>query len=87
MPGEQKPHCTAPSSARADCSRCGASKVPSASMVVIARPWAWKANTWQAFTVCPSMITVHAPHTPSSQPTFTPLHPSRRSRAESFSSG
>src|SRR3954451_6288067 len=48
----------------------------SPSTVVTCDPSAETASTMQLFTALPSSRTVHAPHSPVSQPTFVPVSPS-----------
>src|SRR5215217_8134806 len=43
------------------------------SIVVISDPFTWATGTRQLFTICPSTITVHAPHSPSPHPSFVPV--------------
>ena len=73
MPGVQIPHCAAPISTNARCS--GDEPPPRArpSTVTIRAPCAWAAGTRQRMTGSPSISTVHAPHSPSPQPSFVPV--------------
>src|SRR5262249_25196799 len=73
IPGVQKPHCTAPYSAKAFCTGCSCSPWASPSMVVTSRPWASSAKIRQASTVLPSSSTVQAPPSPSLQPSLVPV--------------
>jgi hypothetical protein len=60
----------------------------SASTVRTDRPWAWMANMRHERIGSPSICTVHAPHTPCSQPTCVPVSPaSWRMKSESSSLG
>src|ERR1700685_2363618 len=47
--------------------------VPSPSTVVTSQPSAWTANMRHDPTARPSTMTVHAPQTPCSQPTWVPV--------------
>ena len=76
MPGVQYPHCTAPSSTNAFCSGCSSPRRARPSMVATSDPSASFASTRHAFTARPSMCTVHAPHSPWSQPRLVPVSPS-----------
>src|SRR6266849_5136991 len=72
MPGVQKPHCSPKSARNAACNGLSPSGGVSPSMVVTARPSSCAANSRQLRAERPSTSTVHAPHTPCSQPTCVP---------------
>ncbi|KAF5047777.1 hypothetical protein DSECCO2_456890 [anaerobic digester metagenome] len=75
-PGEQKPHWAAPWSIQASCSGCGLAGVPMPSTVVMFAPSSTRfILVAQARTTLPSMMTEHAPHWPSPQPTLVPVRP------------
>src|SRR5262249_30546893 len=44
------------------------------STVTMLAPSAWQTGTRQLFTSLPSTSTEHAPHSPSPQPSFTPVN-------------
>ena len=71
-PGVQKPHCTAPASTNASCTRCRRSPSASPSTVVTSWPSACAASTRQAQTSVPSSSTEHEPHSPCSHAFFEP---------------
>src|SRR4030095_3560636 len=73
MPGMQKPHCAACSSMNARCTGPGASIVPKPSMVVTLRAPTTEIGVTHENTALPSIITVHAPHCPRTQPNLAPL--------------
>jgi len=80
-PGVQYPHWTAPCSTKAFCTGCSLLPLARPSTVMICAPCARGAGTRQAITALPSRNTVHAPHSPSAQPSFVPVNmPSSRSR-------
>src|SRR5260370_16357017 len=58
-------------------------------MVSTSRPSTWPTSIRQEFTGLPSTITVHAPQSPTSHPSFPPvrLNWSRRSRSSVLSGG
>ena len=74
----QKPHCTAPQSMYACCSGWSASRFARPSIVVITEPCAAAAGTKHDITAAPSSHTVHAPHSPSAQPSLVPVKPASR---------
>ncbi len=77
-PGVQKPHCSAWHSWNACCTGpIPPSGVRQPSTVVISAPSRLTANSRHERIGRPSTSTVHAPHTPCSQPTWVPV--SRRS--------
>src|SRR5208282_2272180 len=71
-PGPQNPHCRAPLSSIVFWSGCSWSFVARPSIVSTWHPSAWPASIKQAFTVCPSTMTVQAPQSPTSQPSLAP---------------
>lgn len=81
----QNPHCTANSSTNACCTGFS---VPSGacrpSTVTMFLPCAQSVRYRQVSVATPSISTVHAPHSPTSQPRFT-LVMCRRSRSVSKS--
>jgi hypothetical protein len=79
MPGVQMPHCAPLNSANACCSGWSS---PSPSMVVTSAPSTWATGIRHEQTGSPSTSTVHAPHSPSPQPSFVPVSP-RSSRSTS----
>src|SRR6267142_854642 len=84
MPGVQKPHCNPWQARNASCSGLNPSPGVSPSIVVTAAPSHCTASSRQARALSPSSSTVHAPHTPCSQPTCVPVSP-RSSRRKSLS--
>ena len=70
MPGVQKPHCTAPAWPKA-YTYASFSNSLSPSVVIICLPPSLSVRCTQAFIARPSIITVHVPHAPSLQPSFT----------------
>ena len=84
MPGVQKPHWAPPDSAKA---RCSGWRPFNPSIVSTFVPAAWATGTRHELTACPSTSTVHAPHSPSPQPSFVPVSPqsSRRTSSRRFS--
>src|SRR5680860_341569 len=72
-PGEQKPHWMAPCSTKDSCSGVSFPSSDNPSMVRMVLPSASTAKTRQARTASPSIITVHAPHAPVSQPRLVPV--------------
>src|SRR5580700_7440243 len=82
-PGPQKPHCSEPKCSNNFCNGWRCSAVASPSIVRISRPSTWPTSIRQEFTGLPSTITVHAPQSPTSQPSFAPvrLNWSRNSRS------
>src|ERR1700730_5267887 len=88
-PGPQNPHCREPKCSNNFCSGCRCSAVASPSMVSTSRPSTWPASIRQEFTGLPSTITVHAPQSPTSHPSFAPvrLNWSRNSRSSVVSGG
>src|SRR5262245_40044743 len=80
MPGVQMP----PSARKASCRTFSRSGAPSDSTVSTRRPATWQTGTRQLFTGRPSRRTVHAPHSPSPQPSFVPVRP-KSSRRTSMS--
>src|SRR5665213_1147206 len=77
MPGVQMPHCAAPYSRNARWTACSVSPLATPSIVVIEAPSTCNTGTRQEFTSSPSISTEQAPHSPSPQPSLTPV--SRRS--------
>ncbi len=75
-PGVQKPHCTAPASTNASCTRCSSPFSASPSTVTTSWPSACAASTRHAQTSVPSSSTEHDPHSPCSQAFFDPGRPS-----------
>ena len=73
MPGVQIPHCAAPCSWNARCSRLRPPFPASPSTVVTERPRTWPIGTRQEQTCSPSSSTVQAPQSPASQPTLVPV--------------
>ena len=72
MPGIQKPHCTAPHSAKA-YTYTSFSRSVRPSMVIIDLPSICETLPIQAFTFFPSMRIVQAPQAPALQPSFVPV--------------
>src|SRR5436309_5084318 len=67
---------------------CGLPFVARPSMVVMLAPSAWEMGTRQLLTRTPSRSTEHAPHSPSPQPSFTPVSfKSSRSTSSSLCMG
>src|ERR1035441_5429157 len=84
MPGVQKPQCTASWSRNDSCNGCSLPSCANPSTVTTWCPLTCGARTRQEFTGSPSSRTVHAPHSPISQPHFVPSRPSwSRSRSSS----
>ena len=84
IPGMQKPHCTAPASAK-QCSytRISAGSMP--STVTTFLPARRLRDVTQALTFFPSTSTVQVPQTPSLQPSLAAVRPkSSRRNASSF---
>src|SRR5260221_8133994 len=81
-PGVQYPHWTAPCCTKASCTGWSCPSVASPSTVMISAPCARGAGTRQAITALPSRKIVHAPHSPSAQPSLVPIKfpSSRKSR-------
>ena len=84
IPGVQKPHCSALRSRNADCKSAISplSEIP--SIVSTVALCVCTASSRQERTISPLTRTVHAPHTPCSQPTCVPvsLRCSRRKSAK-----
>ena len=74
-PGVQKPHCTAPASTNASCTRWSSPSSASPSTVTTSCPSACAASTRHAQTSVPSSSTEHDPHSPCSQAFFEPGRP------------
>ena len=73
-PGVQKPHCRPWQSRNAACTGESSPSGPAMpSTVVTSAPSACTANTRHARTAAPSTNTLHAPHTPCSQPRCVPV--------------
>ena len=75
MPGIQKPHCTAPASAK-QCTYTFISSSGIPSTVVTCLPSALESLTTQAFIFFPSTSTVQVPQAPSLHPSLTAVRPS-----------
>ena len=73
MPGVQMPHCAPPQRTSSRCTACNTSPCASPSTVVTLRPSHCPAATRHELTTSPSSITVHAPHSPSPQPSLVPV--------------
>src|ERR1041384_3885536 len=73
IPGVQIPHCAPPCSMNDCCTSWSWSLRATPSIVVISDPFTWATGTRQLFTIRPSTITVHAPHSPSPHPSFVPV--------------
>src|SRR3954465_8401085 len=88
-PGVQNPHCRAWHSRKASCTGCSIcppcpSSVASPPTLCSWCPSAWPASIRHERIGRPSTSTVHAPHTPCSQPTCVPVSPrSWRSTSDS----
>ena len=80
MPGEQKPHCAALRSAKADCNSASAPLSDIPSIVSIRLPSACTANIKQPRVILPSTNTEHAPQTPCSHPRWVPVSSSSSRR-------
>ena len=82
-PGVQKPHWKLCESHIACCRGPRLPSAASPSTVVTSLPAAWTASIRHERTARPSTMTVHAPQTPCSQPTWVPvrLRSSRRKSA------
>src|ERR1039458_7400496 len=83
IPGVQKPQCTASWSRNDSCNGCSLPSCANPSTVTTSRPSICGARTRQEFTGSPSSRTVHAPHSPISQPHFVPSRPSWSRRRSS----
>ena len=83
-PGVQNPHWKLCESHIACCSGPRTPSGASPSIVVTSWPAAWTASIRHERTGLPSTMTVHAPQTPCSQPTWVPVR-SRSSRRKSAS--
>src|SRR5579863_5798524 len=82
------PHCAPPYSRNASCTIDNRASLENPSIVVTFDPCAWSTGTRQLFTSVPSIITEHAPHSPSAQPSFVPVNPSScRSTSSNLSIG
>ena len=77
MPGVQNPHCTAPCSTNAFCNRDNSPFCARPSTVRMRRPSAFLAGIIHEFVGSPSTRMVHAPQSPSPQPSFVPVSPKR----------
>ena len=75
IPGVQMPHCAPPCSTNAFCSAFPVRVLAAPSIVITRRPSACAAGTMQESTATPSISTVHAPHSPSPQPSLVPVRP------------
>ena len=84
MPGVQIPHWAPPVCRNAACRSFSRSLVPSPSTVSTLVPSTWQIGTRQESTTAPSSMTLHAPHSPSPQPSFVPVS-ARSSRRTSSS--
>ena len=84
IPGVQKPHCSALRSRNADCKSAISPLSETPSIVSTVALCACTASSRQERTISPLTRTVHAPHTPCSQPTCVPvsLRCSRRKSAK-----
>src|SRR5580698_1508420 len=83
MPGVQMPHWAPPYSRNACWTALSLSPLATPSMVVIDAPSTCSTGTRQEFTSSPSISTEQAPHSPSPQPSFTPVR--RRSSRKTSS--
>src|SRR5579862_7155029 len=82
------PHWAPPYSRNASCTVVNRASLENPSIVVTFDPCAWSTGTRQLFTSVPSIITEHAPHSPSPQPSFVPVNPSScRSTSSNLSIG
>ena len=73
IPGVQKPHCSAFLARNASCKSWNSPLSEAPSIVVTSSPSTCTARIVQARAVCPLMLTVHAPQTPDSHPTWVPV--------------
>ena len=73
IPGVQKPHCSALRSRKAACRSAISPLSDNPSMVSTEALSACTASIRQERTISPFTRTVHAPHTPCSQPTCVPV--------------
>src|SRR4051794_39812892 len=82
-PGWQNPHCATSSSIHACCTGWSVPPPARPSIVVTARPAQSATGVMHGLNAPPSRWLVHALHTPTPQPYFGPVTPSRSRRTHS----